>query len=513
MARGDLLNQSTSTPRDAGRDLVGQVIAGKYLVLERVAKGGMARIYRAEQRPLGRIVALKVLVPPGAGAGSDTSRVIEGRFLREAATCAKLRHPNTVTVHDYGALDDGTFYTVMEFVEGRTLASEIKTNGPMDPARAIRIVIEILRSLQEAHTAGVVHRDLKPSNVMLVETIEGEAVKVLDFGIAKVLEGVDLDSVTADGTFVGSPGYMAPEQITRKPVDGRTDLYAIGIVLYEMLVGRPPFKGSTPVQTLMSHVKEELPPLAKLCPNPIPESLVRIVQACTRKSIAERPANAQELRSRLKEVLREIGDDEDLSTVSEISYRSTLQLPIHVEPEARSGWFVPVLLLTLGVISLAVSLPVVIVVAWLAIRQPGAMDAPPVIVTEAPPPQPEPRNLERLVHLETQPTGALVQEGAADLGTTPLDLRFSVEGIASRHVRLSKDGYEPIEIDISPGETEREQLVMLIPARPKLPPRAPAPSVVSEPPKLVPIPAPFISDTPPSPASEPRSPPEPAINP
>ena len=296
-------------------------------------------------------------------------------------------------------------------------------------------------------------------------------------------------------------------------VDGRTDLYAIGIVLYEMLVGRPPFKGSTPVQTLMSHVKEELPPLAKLCPNPIPESLVRIVQACTRKSIAERPANAQELRSRLKEVLREIGDDEDLSTVSEISYRSTLQLPIHVEPEARSGWFVPVLLLTLGVISLAVSLPVVIVVAWLAIRQPGAMDAPPVIVTEAPPPQPEPRNLERLVHLETQPTGALVQEGAADLGTTPLDLRFSVEGIASRHVRLSKDGYEPIEIDISPGETEREQLVMLIPARPKLPPRAPAPSVVSEPPKLVPIPAPFISDTPPSPASEPRSPPEPAINP
>jgi hypothetical protein len=455
----DSVTNGTSTaPKD---DLIGRIVAGKYRVTARVARGGMAWIFRAEQLPLGRVVALKLLTPPG----DERSRTLEERFLREAATCAKLRHPNTVTVHDYGAQEDGTFYMVMEFVEGRTLAQEIRTRGPVEPVRAVRIVMEILRSLQEAHSAGIVHRDLKPSNVMLVDTTEGESVKVLDFGIAKVLEEAETDHITADSHFMGSPGYMSPEQIARKPVDGRADLYAIGVVLFEMLTGKPPFKGKTPVQTLMAHLKEEPPPLAKLCPYPLPESLVRLVLRCLAKEPAERPHSAADLRRRLREVLHDLGADLEVETPApaDPSYRTA-----HPLAQPRAHWtlalLVGVALMTL--VGLMVMLPMAVVTAWLtvAFQPPPAPPAPPTL----------PAIPELVVRLRSDPPGAVAQEAGRMLGATPVDLRFSSSQAAARHITLSLPGHETIVLEVTPGEHDREQVVKLQ-SVPSPPPPAPSP--------------------------------------
>jgi serine/threonine protein kinase len=458
-------NATSTAPRD---DLIGRIVAGKYRVTARVARGGMAWIFRAEQLPLGRVVALKLLTPPG----DERSRSLEERFLREAATCARLRHPNTVTVHDYGAQEDGTFYMVMEFVEGRTLAQEIRTRGTLEPVRAVRIVMEILRSLQEAHSAGVVHRDLKPSNVMLVDTAEGESIKVLDFGIAKVLEEAETDHITADSHFVGSPGYMSPEQIARKPVDGRADLYAIGVVLFEMLTGKPPFKGKTPVQTLMSHLKEDPPPLDKLCPHPLPDSLVQLVLRCLAKEPVDRPPSAADLRRRLREVLHDLGADLDVETPApaDPSYRTVPMLG-PVPGRRRRGsrtllLLVGVALMTL--LGLLVMLPMAVLTAWLAVMLPVS------------PQQPAPPSLsavpELVVRLRSDPPGAVAQEAGRMLGATPVDLRFSSAQAAPRHITLSLPGHQTIVLQVSPGEHDREQIVKLeaTPSPPPPSPEAPA---------------------------------------
>ncbi len=271
--------------------LVGAVVAGKYRVIDLVARGGMGRIYRAEQAPLGREVALKILTRPVLGTTSDDA-ALEKRFLLEAATCARLLHPNTVTVFDYGSIDvagEQTFYMVMEFVRGRTISQAIRAEGPLSPARTVRVAHEICRSLREAHRAGVVHRDLKPSNVMLAQTEEGEVVKVLDFGVAKVMaEGAD--SLTTDGCFVGSPRYTAPEQVRQEQIDGRADLYALGVMMFEMLSGAPPFSSPEPVRTLLMHLNDPVPPLH--APEGVPSQLEALIRRLLEKDPRARYADA-----------------------------------------------------------------------------------------------------------------------------------------------------------------------------------------------------------------------------
>ncbi|MBM4365061.1 MAG: protein kinase, partial [Deltaproteobacteria bacterium] len=271
--------------------LVGAVVADKYRVIDLVARGGMGRIYRAEQAPLGREVALKILTRPVLGTNLDDV-ALEKRFLLEAATCARLRHPNTVTVFDYGAIDiagEQTFYMVMEFVRGRTVSQAIRAEGPFSPARTVRVAHEICRSLREAHRAGIVHRDLKPSNVMLAQTEEGEAVKVLDFGVAKVMaEGAE--SLTTDGSFVGSPRYTAPEQVRQEQIDGRADLYALGVMMFEMLSGAPPFSSSEPVRTLLMHLNDPVPALHG--PEGVPAPIEALVRRLLEKDPRARYADA-----------------------------------------------------------------------------------------------------------------------------------------------------------------------------------------------------------------------------
>ena len=458
-------------------DLVGRIVAGKYRVTARVAKGGMAWIFRAEQLPLGRVVALKLLTPPG----DERSSTLETRFLREAATCARLRHPNTVTLYDYGAQEDGTFYMVMEFVEGRTLAQEIRNRGPIEPTRAVRIAMEILRSLQEAHSAGIVHRDLKPSNIMLADTMEGESVKVLDFGIAKILEEVETDHITADSQFIGSPGYMAPEQIARKPVDGRTDLYALGVVMFEMLTGKVPFKGKTPVQTLMAHLKDDPPPVSKLCPTPIPESLTQIIASCLSKDLAGRPVSAADMRRQLRDVLHEFGvpTDIDSSTVSEFQHRTSTLAP---RPSGRATALVGLGAVAMVVGALLFTIPLAILTAWLAVGP----SRPPV----PDPPPPSVPMTDLVVRLRSDPPGAMAYEGDRSLGITPINLRFAGPDAPARRITLSLPGHEPTEIEIAPGEHDREEIAKLTPIPVPVAPPAPAPAPAPVPPK--PAPSGFI---------------------
>jgi serine/threonine-protein kinase len=258
--------EGAARKREAGglrdpENLVGRTLSGKYHVIEVLARGGMGRIYRAEQVPLGRPVALKVLHSELSELGADPG--FQKRFLLEAASCARLRHPNIVVVYDYGRLEElpyEAYFMAMELVEGRTLGQVLKQEGPFPVARALRIAREVARALREAHRQGMVHRDLKPSNVMLVPTAEGEQVKVLDFGLVKVMRD-DSEELTKEGHFLGSPKYMAPEQIKRMSVDGRADLYALGVLMFTMLAGRPPFEGEQAVQTLMAHLTEPVPPL------------------------------------------------------------------------------------------------------------------------------------------------------------------------------------------------------------------------------------------------------------
>jgi eukaryotic-like serine/threonine-protein kinase len=263
------------TARSSETDsLIGVMIAGRYRIVSLIARGGMGRVYRAEQSALGRICALKLLVTDErAEQDSEFFR----RFSREAATAAKLTHPNSVTVFDYGKDDElGIYFIAMEYIAGRTLHRVLHDEGALPEWRANRIAQQICRSLAEAHGLGLVHRDLKPSNVLLVDQEdEKDFVKVLDFGLVKDISGHQQDELTQKGLFMGSPKYTAPEQVMGADLTSRADIYSLGIVLYEMLTGKPPFDKKVNTATLMAHVNEAPSPLAeRVLVSPAMEALV-----------------------------------------------------------------------------------------------------------------------------------------------------------------------------------------------------------------------------------------------
>jgi serine/threonine-protein kinase len=246
----------------------------------------MAEVYLARDRRLGRRVAVKVLRHQLAAEGKFLAR-----FRREARAAASLRDPRIVAVHDTGS-HDGCPFIVMEHVPGRTLAEVLRDEGPLDPERAAAIAEEVAGALATAHAAGIVHRDVKPSNVMV--TAEGE-VKMLDFGIARALRWTPLtDTPGAHGT----PEYLSPEQARGEAVDGRSDVYSLGVVLYEMLTGRPPFSGESAVGVAYKHVEEAPPPVEVLRPD-APPALAAIALRCLAKHPADRFGRAGELRAEL----------------------------------------------------------------------------------------------------------------------------------------------------------------------------------------------------------------------
>ncbi|MCY0996402.1 protein kinase [Myxococcus sp. MISCRS1] len=307
MIKGDSPNPET--PGAPGADpLIGRTLNGRFSILEPLGVGGMGKVYRALQAPLERVVALKVLNP---SFPSSRDPGFQKRFLREASLTSKLRHPNTVTVIDYGQTDDGIFYIAMEYLDGRTLAQVLGQVGPLSWSRSVAIAQQICRSLREAHSLGIVHRDLKPANIMLLNEQDQDLVKVLDFGLVKSVaapqEGQISPEITQNGTFLGSPQYMAPEQ-ARNATDARSDVYSLGIVLFQMLMGRPPFIARDHIELIFAHYKEAPPTFQQLRPDlAIPPEIEGVVRRCLEKDPARRFQTMDEMLEGLREASMSAG--------------------------------------------------------------------------------------------------------------------------------------------------------------------------------------------------------------
>ena len=270
-------------------------MAGRYRIVKQLGSGGFGVVYHAKHESIGRDVAIKFLSP-------DASRdpVAVERFRREAYYSSSLRHPNTIIIHDYGQTEENLFYIVMELLEGQPLSKAIFAGGGLTLGRALKIGEQILRSLGEAHAKGLVHRDLKPENIFLCDLLgEKDFVKVLDFGLSKALTP-DNPALTQEGVVFGTPLYMAPEQAYGEEVLPASDLFAFGLLLYEMLVGERPFKGRTSMEVLLKLTQEPLPRL----PAPLADSAVqKYVDLMTEKEVHKRPESATEALPGLLELL------------------------------------------------------------------------------------------------------------------------------------------------------------------------------------------------------------------
>jgi serine/threonine-protein kinase len=288
--------------------LVGRLVAGKFRVQQLIGRGGMGNVYRASQEPLGRIVAIKVLKPDYP---EEQDPHFLQRFFLEAAAASKLHHPNTITIYDYGR-DDDLLYIVMEFLEGRTLRAMMREVGPVPPGRALHIVRQICKSLREAHQAGLVHRDMKPSNVLLIQRDDdADFVKVLDFGLVKFMDSES--DLTKTGTFMGSPKYMAPEQIRRGKCDVRTDIYSVGVLTYQLLSTHVPFDGES-VSVLMSHLNDPPPPMAEQQPGlALPARLERAVMRCLEKDPDARFQSMEAMLDELGAIQEELFGERSLN--------------------------------------------------------------------------------------------------------------------------------------------------------------------------------------------------------
>jgi serine/threonine-protein kinase len=274
--------------------LLGSKVAGRYTVMRKIAKGGMGLVYLAVQEGLDRTVALKIIRREAA-----LDPVMQKRFEREAKAASSLSHPCIVTVHDFGRTDDGSLYLAMEFVDGEMLREVLRRKKRLSFAETLPIVEAIASALARAHAAGVVHRDLKPENIMLprvsATTTGAVAAKVLDFGLAKPHDPEMVEEhLTRDGGFVGTPGYAAPEQAEGQPEHPRQDLYALGILWFELLAGEHPFAAPTPMKTVVRQLNEEPPSLDGKLPD-VPPAASSLIRALMARRPEDRPASAQDV--------------------------------------------------------------------------------------------------------------------------------------------------------------------------------------------------------------------------
>jgi eukaryotic-like serine/threonine-protein kinase len=296
-------DSSIPPPRKSGDKrkhdpMIGRLIAGRFKIESVIARGGMGKVYRGEQQPLGRPCAVKILNPKYDG---EDDPEFQRRFFLEASTASKLTHANTVTIFDYG-LDEDVYYIAMEYVAGRTLFRLLRDDGPLEEARVAFIISEVGRSLREAHGIGVIHRDMKPANIVLTESeSEGDQIRVLDFGLVKHVEPDQAEDLTQQGLFMGSPKYMAPEQILGHAVSPATDIYALGVVAYELLTGKVPFDRGSSVKTLMAHCNDAPKSVAQLRHDLSP-IMTSVVMRCLEKDPKHRYQSIDELHRDLSRV-------------------------------------------------------------------------------------------------------------------------------------------------------------------------------------------------------------------
>lgn len=333
------------------------VVADRYEIGARIGAGGMAEVFEAHDRRLDRRVAVKFL-----RTDVQDPRARE-RFEREARAAASFNHPNAVTIFDVG--EEGSRpYLVLELVEGSSLAEVLSQRGPLDQGEAVGIIDQILAALGAAHARGLVHRDVKPSNILLTD---GGVAKLADFGIAKAVADAAGD-MTATGQVLGTPRYLSPEQVSGEPATPQSDLYAVGVVLYEMLSGEPPFSGETPFATALAHQQSPVPPLASRRPGLDPR-VVAAVERALEKDPARRFANAEAMREALTPAA-----SIDATVPMAAAPTTVMPVPVPLQRGTRSKrrWVAP----------LAVAVAIAIVVALILAARNGSGNRP---LTTAPP--------------------------------------------------------------------------------------------------------------------------------
>jgi len=296
-------------PKGGGEDpLIGRIIADRYLILARLGEGGMGRVYLGEHMKMNRQCAIKVMNP---NLVNDTDSAT--RFAREASNAARILHPNVAAVFDYGEADK-IVYLVMEFVDGEPLSAILEREGALDPRRAVDLARQIADGLAAAHELGIVHRDLKPDNVIVTHSRnQREIPKVVDFGIAKAVTGLAQEGLTRSGLVIGTPEYMAPEQLLGDPVDARADVYSLGCILYQMLTGIQAFAGDTREQMIRRRLHEAPPHVREVVPG-VPPQLDALIAKLLARSSSERLANGGEVRDALDPSKVLAGYDESLHT-------------------------------------------------------------------------------------------------------------------------------------------------------------------------------------------------------
>ncbi len=312
--------RTTGVDRTVADPMIGRVLDGRYRVGPRIARGGMATVYEATDLRLDRTCALKIM---HAGLGDDED--FAARFVREARSAARLSHPNVVGVFDQGD-DDGTVFLAMEYIPGHTLRDLIRKESPMSPARALAVIDPVLSALAAAHQAGMIHRDVKPENVLLAD--DGR-VKVADFGLARAISAETQHTATG-GVLIGTVSYLSPELVVDGKADARSDVYAAGVVLYEMLTGHKPHDGDSPIQVAYKHVHEDVPPPSREFRG-IPAYVDALVARATARDRELRPADARVLLHQVRRVRAAL--DEGLADDPELTADLAPTVPVQREDD------------------------------------------------------------------------------------------------------------------------------------------------------------------------------------
>ncbi|MGK0361279.1 MAG: serine/threonine protein kinase [Bradymonadia bacterium] len=482
----------------SGASLIGRSLdQGRYTVLKLIGEGGMGVVYQALQMSMDRMVAMKIL-----RAQLATDEKLLARFKQEALSVSRLRHPNTITVYDYGRTKDGLLFIAMELLGGQSLFDLLTRRQHLSLNRTLHIMTQICGAVAEAHQLGVVHRDLKPENIQ-IDSVGGDDyfAKVLDFGIAKIVHGdgeqPEGKTLTMAGAIFGTPAYMSPEQVHGEKVDHRTDVYAMGIILFELLAGRQPFIGATPMAIMMAQASKPVPVLKDVCPDAdvVPEVLA-VIDRCLQKDREDRYATADDLLRALQQIQVQLGDISrsrmqvqdsqwgagQSKTADRAKVASAPPLPPVEDPTPAAGHIATIPPLGVGDDELyaanasrrgvwwAIIVTVLVggVFAYAGLRT-DEVEPDPVLAASSQSVAALSTPAKITYYFVSNPTGATVFDGDLKVGVTPT-LHAWQHGVR-KTFRLELNGHEPQTIQAAGvGGPVEERLVHLTPRTTKLAP-------------------------------------------